>query len=101
MDTAVIKLDFRPQNDGTYEVYSFTSHRDLKVVCKVSYKMYGERLIYLRETEVVKINAVKKNVGLQNMKLTIAKDFKSMRGSWSYNEFKSKSGKKIYFVKKT
>ena len=100
IDTLFMKLDFRLKNDSTYEVYNFTKEGDFKSVCKMSYKLLSKYSIYLEEVEVTRTNMSNRNINLQNMKLNIEKDFKTMAGRWFFNIKELRSKGEIYFRKK-
>jgi hypothetical protein len=99
-DTVIMKLDFRLNQDSTYDVYSFTKEGDVKSVCKMSYKFLNKNSIYLEEVQLVRTNKRDVNFKLQNMKLEIEKDFKTMSGRWTTNIKELGLKGAIYFSKK-
>jgi hypothetical protein len=99
-DTAIIKLDFRLNSDSTYDVYSFTYERDIKAVCKMTYRMLGPNSIYLEEVRTLKTNKQDRVGNFQTMNLKIGKEFKSMSGRWFCAMKELYCGGRIYFSRK-
>ena len=100
-DTAIVKLQFRLNKDGTYDVYSFTRFRSDKSVCKMSYKMLSEHSIYLEENELIRTNKDSQDYLFQKMTLQFDNSFKWMRGKWSARDGKLKYTGYVAFTKKT
>jgi hypothetical protein len=66
----------------------------------MSCKLLSKYSIYLEEVEVIRTTMPNRNINLQNMKLNIEKDFKTMVGRWFFNIKELRSKGEIYFRKK-
>lgn len=95
-----MKLNFSLKQDSTYDIYDFSKSGEFKAVCKMRYMLLSKNSIYLEETEVIRTNKPDRNITLQNMKLKIDKDFKTMSVRWSCNKKELRCDGAIYFFKK-